>query len=117
MAWLARIAENEIRDQRDYHQRDRRNAARVIELEAGLNGLAADVRSQSSRIVLDEALERLEQSIESLNGDQREVLLLRKLEELSFKEIAERMGRTPDACRMLLARAMTALTLRMRETV
>jgi len=116
MAWLARIAENEIRDQRDYHHRDRRNAAQVIELEAGLNGLAADVRSQSSRIVLDEALQRLERAIESLDGAQREVLLLRKLEELSFKEIAERMERSPDACRMLLARAMTELTLQMRET-
>jgi RNA polymerase sigma-70 factor (ECF subfamily) len=115
VAWLARIAENEIRDQRDYHRRARRDAAQVVEFEAGLNGLAARVRSQSSRIVLDEALARLEHAIESLDEAHREVLLLRKFEELSFSEIAERLGRSPDACRMLLARAMTALTLRMRE--
>jgi len=41
--------------------------------------------------------------------------MLRKFEELSFKEIGERLGKSPDACRMLLARAMTALTLAMEE--
>ena len=41
--------------------------------------------------------------------------MLRKLEELSFAEIGERLGRSPDACRMLLARAMTALTLKLDE--
>jgi DNA-directed RNA polymerase specialized sigma24 family protein len=43
------------------------------------------------------------------------VILLRKFEELSFAEIGERLGKSPDACRMLLARAMTALTLEMRK--
>jgi len=43
------------------------------------------------------------------------VILLRKFEELSFKEIALRLGRSEDACRMLLARAMTALTMKMTE--
>ena len=45
---------------------------------------------------------------------QRELIVLRKLEELSYREIGERMGKSPDACRMLLARAMTALTLATR---
>jgi DNA-directed RNA polymerase specialized sigma24 family protein len=43
------------------------------------------------------------------------VILLRKYEELPFGEIARRLGKTEDACRMLLARAMTALTLKMSE--
>jgi DNA-directed RNA polymerase specialized sigma24 family protein len=45
----------------------------------------------------------------------REIILLRKFEELSFAEIARRLGRSEDASRMLLARAMTALTLKMSE--
>jgi DNA-directed RNA polymerase specialized sigma24 family protein len=89
MGWLARIAENELRDQRDYHGRQRRDAAQVVALDQGLDGLEARVRSQTSR-------------------------LLRKLEELSFVEIGERMGKSTDACRMLLARAMAALTLQMQ---
>jgi len=57
--------------------------------------------------------ERLEQAIESLGEDHRKVILLRHFEELSFPEIAECLGRSPDACRMLLARAMAALTVKM----
>lgn len=115
MGWLARIAENEIRDQRNYHRRQRRDAARVVELEPGLDGLAARVRSQTGRIALEQELGRLERALETLDEPHREVILLRKLEELSFAEIAERLDRSPDACRMLLARAMTALTLKMEE--
>ena len=43
------------------------------------------------------------------------MILLRKLEELSFAEIGQRMGRNPDACRMLLARAMATLTMRLED--
>lgn len=116
MAWLARIATNEIRDQADYHRRQRRDAGRVVPLDDGLDRIAAEVRSGISRVVLNERLERLERALESLDDDHREIILLRRFEERSFREIGERMGgRSPDACRMLLARAMTALTLRMRE--
>ncbi len=43
-----------------------------------------------------------------------EVILLRKFEELSFAAIGERMGKSADGSRMLLARAMAALTLELR---
>lgn len=115
MAWLARIAENEIRDQADYHGRQLRDAARVVPLEQGVAGLADRVRSQISGIILTEELESLERALESLNQPHREVILLRKFEELSFGEIGQRLGKSPDACRMLLARALTALTIKTQE--
>jgi RNA polymerase sigma factor (sigma-70 family) len=62
-------------------------------------------------VILDEEALRLEAAIESLSADHRDVILMRKFEELSFAEIAARTGRSEDAARMLLARAMTALTL------
>jgi RNA polymerase sigma-70 factor, ECF subfamily len=114
MAWMARIAANEIRDRADRHGRARRDAGQEDRLSAeDLDGLAAQVRSQTSRIALDESLLRLERALESLSPEHREVIVLRKLEELSFPEIGERMGRRPDACRQLLARAFAALTLAM----
>ena len=115
MGWLARIAENVIRDQRDYHGRQRRDMAREVGIEQDLDILEGRIRSQTSRLVLAQELEQLEHAMQSLEQTHREVILLRQLEELSFAEIGERMGRTPDACRMLLARAMTALTLQMRD--
>jgi RNA polymerase sigma-70 factor (ECF subfamily) len=113
MAWLARIAENEIRDQVDFHHRQRRDARRNVALEEQEPALAARLRSSLSRLILDEQANRLERALESLSRAHREVIVLRKLEERSFKEIAATLGKSEDACRMLLARAMTALTLAM----
>ena len=115
MAWLARIAENEIRDQADYHGRQRRDAARLVPLEVKLDGVAEQVHSLASRVVLNESMERLERALEALDDRYREIIILRKFEELSFREIGERLGKSPDACRMLLARALTALTLKTNE--
>jgi len=115
MAWLARIVENEIRDQADYQHRQRRDVARDVALSQGLDAVAARVRSQVSQVVLDEELRRVERALESLEPDHREVIVLRKFEELGFGEIGRRMQRSPDACRMLLARAMAALTLKLHE--
>jgi len=114
MAWLARIAEHEIRDCADFHHRQRRDAARETPLEDDAP-LPALTRSALSRVILDEQATRLEEALESLSPAHREVILLRKFEELSFSEIARRLGKSEDACRMLLARAMTALTLKMSE--
>lgn len=117
MAWLARIAANEIHDRADFHRRQRRDAARDVPLEEadGVPGLVAGVRSQTSRIALDERMLQLERALEGLSSEHRDVIILRRLEELSFAEVGARMSRSPDACRMLFARAMTALTLAMGE--
>jgi RNA polymerase sigma-70 factor (ECF subfamily) len=113
MAWLARIAENEIRDRADYHNRQRRDARLEVPLETVHAGVAASVRSVLSQLVLDERAERLERALEALDDHYREVIILRSFEELSFREIGARLGKTEDACRMLFARAMAALTMRM----
>ena len=112
MGWLARIADNEIRDRADFYQRQRRDAARELPLEDDAP-VAALTRSALSRVILDEEAERLEAALESLPPAHREVILLRKFEELPFADIARRLGKSEDACRMLLARAMTALTLKL----
>ena len=114
MAWLARIAEHEIRDSVDHLHRQRRDAARETPLDDAVP-LPAITRSALSRVILEEEAGRLEQAIDGLSADHRDVILMRKFEELSFAEIAQRTGRSEDACRMLLARAMTALTLRLSE--
>ena len=114
MAWLARIAEHEIRDCADFHHRQRRDAARESALDDAAP-LPALTRSALSRVILNEQAAQLETALESLSETHREVIVLRKFEELSFVEIATRLGKSEDACRMLLARAMTALTLRMSE--
>lgn len=113
MAWLARIAEHEIRDRADYHQRQRRDAAREVAIDDE-SPLAVSARSALSQVILDERARALEAAMDTLSPAHREVILLRKFEELTFPEIARRLGKSEDASRMLFARAMTALTMAMR---
>src|SRR5262245_47258520 len=115
VAWLARIADREILDRADYHGRERRNGA----LESPIDDhpdLTARVRSVLSQAIADERAGALEEALESLSEPHRQIILLRKFEDLSFPEIARRLGKSEDACRMLLARAMTALTIRLSAT-
>ena len=116
MAWLGTIAHAEICDQADYYKRQKRSLERETTLDAKVAGVAEQVRSEVSRLQLEADSRRLEEAIESLSEAHREVVLLRSFEELTFPEVGERLGKSPDACRMLFARAMTALTLKMRET-
>jgi RNA polymerase sigma-70 factor (ECF subfamily) len=114
MAWLARIAENEIRDQADFHGRLRRDADRDASLPEAA-AVPSPVRSALSQVIWNERAERVEQAMESLSEAHREIIVLRKLEELGFREIGERLGKSEDACRMLYGRAMAALTLALPE--
>ena len=112
MGWLARIAENEIRDQADFYKRQRRDAAKRTSIDDAAE-VPAPVRQALSQAIVTEQVERLETALEALPDAQREIIVLRKLEELSFRDIGERLGKTEDACRMAFARAMAALTLRL----
>jgi RNA polymerase sigma-70 factor (ECF subfamily) len=111
MAWLARIADHEIRDRVDYHERQRRDAARELPLEQAASVPEAAGRSALSAVILDEEAERLERALETLSPAHRDVVIRRAFEERSFREIAAETGRSEDACRMLYARALSALTL------
>jgi RNA polymerase sigma-70 factor (ECF subfamily) len=110
MGWLSKVAENEIRDRVDYLRRGQRDAARRAPIEDAAN-VPAPVRQALSVAIMNERLERLERALEALPEAQREVIVLRKLEELTFAEMAGRLGKSEDACRMQFARAMAALTL------
>lgn len=110
MAWLARIAENEVKDRLDFQRRQRRDAAREVPLDEPGRQVPSAMSSALSRVVWDERAQQLERALEALDESQRELIVLRKLEELSFKEIGVRLGKSEDACRMAFARAMAALT-------
>ena len=84
-----------------------------------LEGVGATLGSDEhvlTVVALGEHLDRLEKALDTLPETYREIVLLRRLEELRYAEIAERLGKSPDACRMLFARARAALTVKMRGT-
>ena len=110
LAWLARIADNEIRDTFDRVHRQKRDVARETPLDDAAP-VPAITRSALSRIIIDERARQLEAALDTLSPDHRDVILMRKFAELSFAEIGRRTGRSADASRMLFARAMAALTV------
>jgi RNA polymerase sigma-70 factor (ECF subfamily) len=112
MAWLAKIVDNEIRDQADYYKRKRRETEKRAPIEAAAD-VPAPVRHALSQVIVSRQAEQLEAALEDLGDAQREIIVLRKLEELTFPEIAERLGKSEDACRMAFSRAMAALTMRL----
>lgn len=115
MSWLARIAENEIRDQADFYQRARRDRALRAQLDDAAD-VPSPVRQALSQAIMSEQASRLEAALESMSSGERDLIVLRKLEELTFPEIAARLGKSEDACRMAFSRAMAALTMRMANS-
>ena len=113
MSWLARMAENEIRDRADYASRERRDAARRVPIDDQAEAVPAPIRQALSQVILTERAQALERALAGLTDAQRELIVLRKFEELGFAEIGARLGKSEDACRVAFARAMAALTVRL----
>ena len=114
MAWFARIVDNEIRDQADYHQRQRRDAGLRAPLDDAAN-VPAPVRQALSQVILSEKTRRLEAVLDGMSPVDRDLIVLRKIEELTFPEMAARLGKSEEACRMAFARAMARLTIAMAD--
>jgi RNA polymerase sigma-70 factor (ECF subfamily) len=72
-------------------------------------GLVASQSTPSQRAIRREQAVLLADELEKLPPDYREVIVLRHLEELSFPEVAHRMGRTVDSVQKLWVRALARL--------
>lgn len=102
LPWLFGVAENRVRDLVDRV----RAAKRRGEPPAPTT---TTTRSPPSLAGLREDAELLRRTIEKLSEDHREVLRLRRFEDLSAAEVGRRMGRTEGAVRVLYFRALAAL--------
>lgn len=124
LAWLRRILSHNLFNEARRFAAQQRDTAREISLDqvragvehsslALIRGLAADTPSPSQLAVHREDAVRLADALSRLPEDYQAVLLLRVFEELPAEEVAQRMGRSAGAVRMLQMRALLAL----RETM
>jgi RNA polymerase sigma-70 factor (ECF subfamily) len=90
--------------------------ARAVRGSAPLSDVTAGGVSPSTAMQRQERFNRLEQSLEKLNPDYRRVLLLSRIEGLPLKEIAQRMDRSPNAVKHLVARALRELREHFTDT-
>ena len=117
--WLSSIVENTIRDYVDRIHAAKRDVRRQVSLNKvaartdrprpGV-GLPAVTTTPSVVLSLREELDRLEQAMDRLKPQYREVIMLAKIEGLSCKEIAGRLNKSPAAVAMSLSRGIIALT-------
>ena len=125
VAWLRRIVVNNILRVVEQHvQAEKRDVRREVSLEEiGRRLEQSTVRLETLLIEETEspsgcAVRRehevlLADALAQLPADYRDVIVLRHIEGLPFDDVAERMGRSPGAVRMLWLRALKKL----RETL
>ena len=117
--WLAKVVENRVRDNLDYFRAKRRDHR----LEKPLPGARSDesaapldlperrcAPTPSQALMLSEDLARHEMAMDQLSEESRELIVAVKIEGRSLQEIAQAVGKSPDAVRMQVKRALVALT-------
>jgi RNA polymerase sigma-70 factor (ECF subfamily) len=119
--WLCQQAERRIIDaHRRHFGAQKRSAGREVNLSGGASSsgeegggmadlLAASMTSPSGVLSRQQKEFHMLQALESLPEDAREALRMRYVEGLPSKEIAQKLGRTDGAVRVLLTRSLQKL--------
>jgi RNA polymerase sigma-70 factor (ECF subfamily) len=115
--WVCQVARRRIIDQgRKYKGTEKRAIDREIGMSGGSTDqaafaqmLIASITSPSSAFSRDQREFRLQQAIEQLPQENRDAIRMRYVESLPSKEIAERLGKSDGAVRVLLTRSLKRL--------
>lgn len=99
--WLATMVRHVVHE---VARREKRELLLPSDEEIQERGVSA-----SRALEREERFERLEAAMERLKPEHREVILLARIRRLPIREVAERMGRSPDAIAQLLRRALSKL--------
>jgi len=118
LRWLSRIAENRLRghlqrlhaNKRDIRKEVQLNGYRPTVEDSFVAALdAVDTTTPSAIMSKREELDMLAKAIDALKPEYRQVIVLTKIEGLSYKEIGDRLGKSSEAVRKLVSRALEEL--------
>lgn len=115
--WLSTIAENVLRGNLKKLHAGKRDIRREVPLGYGpttgsrlvVNPGPIDATTPSVIMSKKEDLARLEKAIDQLKPEYKKVIILTKIEGFSYKEISVKLGKSNDAVRKLISRAILAL--------
>jgi RNA polymerase sigma-70 factor (ECF subfamily) len=111
-AWVQSVMENAIRHQRRWFDaRKRKSPERTSEARRLARKVLPAAPTPSTDAMRAEDLALVGRALDALTEDYRKVILLCVIEDRPHKEVAEILGRTEAATRMLLNRARSALSL------
>jgi RNA polymerase sigma-70 factor (ECF subfamily) len=119
-SWLCQIAERRIIDcHRRFFGSQKRDAAREVPLQGGsgdsdqagglIHLLVASLTTPSQAFSRNAREERLLEALGKLAADQQTALRLRYIDNLPSKRIAEHLGKTDAAVRVMLTRSLKKL--------
>ena len=117
LRWMSKIAENRIRDNLKRLHAEKRDIRREMPLDHRVpttgygTRIPEPIRMTTPSVIFSdrEELDKLETAMNLLKTEYREVIVLNQIEGMSLKDIGDRLGKSPDAVRMLVARAMASL--------
>lgn len=112
--WLFATAQRKLKNRVEYWRAGKRDvaleAARARDTrEESLAAFYATLSTPSVRLMQRERIEALEAAFDRLSEAHREVILLARVVGLSHAEVARSMGRSEEASRSLLHRALAEL--------
>jgi RNA polymerase sigma-70 factor (ECF subfamily) len=119
LRWLSTIAQNKLRDNVDKLYAEKRDIRKEVQLNKntatnarGSVRIPCAIESTTPSVIMSrkEELDKLEKAMDKLKPEYREVIILAKIDRLSYKEIGKRLNKSADAVGHLLLRAMEALT-------
>ena len=115
--WVCQVARRRVMDAgRKFFGAEKRDIRREVAINAkpdashALAGiLAASITSPSAAFSRDQRELRLQAAIEQLPAESRQALQMRYIDSLPTKEIAEKLGKTDGAVRVMLTRSIKKL--------
>jgi len=113
--WLYATALRKVKNRVEYHQAQKRDHARELRADECLAAVYQTLSTPSRRLMGREEVEALEAAFERLSEPHREVILLARIVGLSHAEIAAATGRSEQATRSLLHRALAELAEEMER--
>lgn len=115
--WLYTIALNKIRERTEHFAAQKRGAGAFPRPmpDSGVVDARGACTSPSQMAIGHELEERMQQALDRLSEDHREVITLSRIAGLSHAEIARHMAKSEGAVRVLLSRALLRLVAVMQE--
>jgi len=125
--WIQELARRRVIDAHRFHfQAQRRDAGKERSLQGAFGGsansaggleacLAASMTSPSAAFSNDVRMARMQEAISAMTEEQQQVVRMRFVDGLPTKQIAEKLGKTDVAVRVLLSRSLKKLEEQLQD--
>lgn len=116
--WIRKLVQNEIINLANHHNAQKRNINNEVsknqefqENRSVISQIPADsIWHPSKQLRLKNEIIELESAMDQLKEDQKEIIIMKQYEGLTYREISGEIGISEDAARMKYGRAMDKLT-------